>query len=139
MVWDKLLPLTILLTYKDKIMYNNNEAVEVLVMKGHTVLVSLVESEVEFCTFIGTDELWCNNESIDFNAAANIFDMKDMLVIKNTLLSLMEEFFLHNAGGFLKYSPACPRRDKIYLRYLEKAGYTAIDYGENEYLITFPH
>ena len=139
MVWDKLLPLMILLTYKDKIMYNNNEAVEIWVIKGHTVLVSLVEAEVEFCTFIGTDELWCNNESIDFNAAAGVFDMRDMLQVKDALLSLMKEFFLANVGGFLKYSPACPRRDKIYLRYLEKAGYTAINYGDNEYLITYPH
>lgn len=120
-------------------MYNNNEAVEILVMKGHTVLVSLVEAEVEFCTFIGTDELWCNNESIDFNAAAGVFDMRDMLQVKDALLSLMKEFFLANVGGFLKYSPACSRRDKIYLRYLEKAGYTAINYGDNEYLITYPH
>ena len=120
-------------------MYNNNEAVEILVMKGHTVLVSLVEAEVEFCTFIGTDELWCNNTSIGFNEAAGVFDMRDMLQVKDALLSLMKEFFLANVGGFLKYSPACPRRDKIYLRYLEKAGYTAINYGDNEYLITYPH
>lgn len=120
-------------------MYNNNEAVEILVMKGHTVLVSLVESEVEFCTFIGTDELWCNNESIDFNQAAGVFDMRDMMKVKDALLSLMKEYFSANVGGFLKYSPSCPRRDKIYLRYLEKSGYTTVGYGDNEYIITYPH
>lgn len=120
-------------------MYNNNEAVEVLVMKGHTILVSLVEGEIEFCTFKGIDPLWCNNESIGFNEAAGVFDMRDMLRVKDALLSLMKEYFSHNVGGFLKYSPACPRRDKIYLRYLAKAGYTCIDYGENQYLIIHPY
>ena len=120
-------------------MYNSNEAVEVLVLKGHTILVSLVEAEVEFCTFKGIDPIWGNNESVDFNHVSNIFDMRDMLTVKDTLLSLMKEYFSHNVGGFLKYSPSCPRRDKIYLRYLEKSGFTSIGYGDGEYLIIYPH
>ena len=120
-------------------MYNSNEAVEVLVLKGHTILVSLVEAEVEFCTFKGIDPIWGNNESVDFNHVSNIFDMRDMLTVKDTLLSLMKEYFSHNVGGFLKYSPSCPRRDNIYLRYLEKSGFTSIGYGDGEYLIIYPH
>ena len=126
-------------SYKDKIMYNNNEAVEILVMKGHTVLVSLVDNTIEFCTLKGVDPLWCNNEQVSFTSVSDTFDMKDFLTIKDHMIGMLKEFFSANPGGFLKYQPSCPRRDKIYLRYLEKSGYTTIGYGIDEYLITYPH
>lgn len=113
--------------------------VTTLIIKDYTVLVSLVDNNVEFCTLKGTDPIWFNNEVVSFMYTSDMFDFKDMLVIKNTLLSMMKDFFSTNMGGFLKYEPSCPRRDKIYLRYLEKAGYTTIDYGDNQYLITYPY
>lgn len=116
-----------------------DEPVTILILKGCTVLVSLIDDNVEFCTLKGTDPVWSNNEVVSFMYTSDMFNFKDMMVIKNTLISMMKEFFSSNEGGFLKYQPSCPRRDKIYLRYLEKAGYTAIEYGDNEYLITYPH
>lgn len=116
-----------------------DEPVNTLIFNDFTVLVSLIDDEIEFCTLKGTDPLWSNNTPVPFNYVSDMFGIKEMLTIKNSLISLMKEFYIANPGGFLKYTPSCERRDRIYLSYLRKAGFTSIEYGNKEYLVTYPY
>ena len=149
MVWDELLPLMILFTYKDKIMKVINvpsipsELAQVLVLDHAMVVVTLLEKEIQFCTYEGIEEsdLFNMNGSEDggFEYTGTTFSMKEMLGIKDLLLSMMSDYFTTNVGDFLKFTPTCLQRGRIYIAFLKKAGYTVIDYGDKDYLITYPY
>lgn len=145
MVWDKLLPLMILLTYKDKIMIHtlNIPATKAIEFVNATVVVTLLNNEVQFTTYEGEpieglEDLLLNPyEGFIYTGVS--FTMQQMGQIKDLLLDMLREHFQANPGSFLKYTPTCSKRGRIYLAYLKRAGYTTIDYGDNDYLIVYPH
>ena len=107
------------------------------------VVVTLLEKEIQFCTYEGIEEsdLFNMNGSEDggFVYTGPALSMKEMVGIKDLLLNMMSQYFKSNVGDFLKFTPTCLQRGRIYLAYLKKAGYTVIDYGVNDYLITSQH
>lgn len=145
MVRDKLLPLTILLTYKDKIMIHilNIPATKAIEFVNATVVVTLLNNEVQFTTYEGEpveslEDLLLNPyEGFIYTGVS--FTMQQLGQIKDLLLDMLGEHFQANPGSFLKYTPTCSKRGRIYLAYLKRAGYTTIDYGDNDYLIVYPH
>lgn len=104
------------------------------------VVVSLLDQEIQFCTYEGTDiNVMYQNEFEGFIYTGKAFILKDMIALKDLLLSMLKDYFNSNVGGFIKYKPTCKVRDKMYMKYLEKSGYTCIEYGNSEYLITYPY
>lgn len=104
------------------------------------VVVALLDQEIQFTTFEGNDvNAMYENEFEGFIYTGKPFTLKDMVALKDMLLSMLKDYFNSNIGGFIKYKPTCSVRDKMYMKYLEKSGYTCIGYGEGEYLITYPY
>ena len=141
MVWDKLLPLMILLNQKDKTMKVINvpqvpsELAQALVLENAIVVVSLLEREIVFWTYeVEESDLFNMNGWLVYTGTA--FSMKEMFGIKDIILSMISNYFTTNVGDFLKFTPTCLQRGRIYIALLKKAGYTVIDYGINDYLIT---
>lgn len=120
-----------------------SDLAQVLVLDHAMVVVTLLEKEIQFCTYEGIEEsdLFNMNGSEDggFEYTGTTFSMKEMLGIKDLLLSMMSNYFTTNVGDFLKFTPTCLQRGRIYIAFLKKAGYTVIDYGDEDYLITYPH
>ena len=120
-----------------------SELAQVLVLDHAMVVVTLLEREIQFCTYEGIEEsdLFNMNGSEDggFEYTGTTFSMKEMLGIKDLLLSMMSDYFTTNVGDFLKFTPTCLQRGRIYIAFLKKAGYTVIDYGDKDYLITYPY
>ena len=120
-----------------------SDLAQVLVLDHAMVVVTLLEKEIQFCTYEGIEEsdLFNMNGSEDggFEYTGTTFSMKEMLGIKDLLLSMMSDYFTTNVGDFLKFTPTCLQRGRIYIAFLKKAGYTVIDYGINDYLITSQH
>ena len=120
-----------------------SEFAQALVVKSAIVVVSLLEREVQFVTYEGIEE----HQLLDMNGAEDggfiytgpALSMQEMLGIKDLLISMMSRYFENNVGDFLKFTPTCSKRGRIYLAYLKKAGYKVIDYGSNDYLITYPY
>ena len=145
MGWDELLPLTILFTYKDKIMIHTLSipATKALEFNNATVVVTLLNDEVQFTTYEGgsiegLEDLLLNSYE-GFIYTGGSFTMQQLGQIKDLLLDMLGEHFQAKPGSFLKYTPTCSKRGRIYLAYLKRAGYTTIDYGDNDYLIVYPH
>lgn len=120
-----------------------SDLAQVLVLDHAMVVVTLLEKEIQFCTYEGIEEsdLFNMNGSEDggFVYTGPALSMKEMVGIKDLLLNMMSQYFKSNIGDFLKFTPTCLQRGRIYLAYLKKAGYTVIDYGVNDYLITSQH
>lgn len=120
-----------------------SDLAQVLVLDNAMVVVTLLEKEIQFCTYEGIEEsdLFNMNGSEDggFVYTGPALSMKEMVGIKDLLLNMMSQYFKSNVGDFLKFTPTCLQRGRIYLAYLKKAGYTVIDYGVNDYLITSQH
>lgn len=120
-----------------------SDLAQVLVLDHAMVVVTLLEKEIQFCTYEGIEEsdLFNMNGSEDggFVYTGPALSMKEMVGIKDLLLNMMSQYFKSNVGDFLKFTPTCLQRGRIYLAYLKKAGYTVIDYGVNDYLITSQH
>ena len=120
-----------------------SELAQVLVLNHAMVVVTLLEREIQFCTYEGIEEsdLFNMNGSEDggFVYTGPAFSMKEMVGIKDLLLIMMSTYFSTNVGDFLKFTPTCLQRGRVYLAYLRKAGYTVIDYGDKDYLITYPY
>lgn len=108
---------------------------KVLLLKGHTILLSIVEHEVQFCTFKGVDSDLTLNTPLTFDAVNNIFSIKDILEVKNSLLEMITEYFLRVDAYILTYTPSCPRRDGIYLSYLKRTGLEVYPVGDGSYTI----
>ena len=102
------------------------------------VVVTLLEKEIQFWTYEGIEESDLFNMNW-FVYTGPAFSMKEMVGIKDLLLNMMSEYFKSNVGDFLKFTPTCLQRGRIYIAFLKKAGYTVIDYGYNDYLITSQH
>lgn len=113
---------------------------QALVLKNAMVVVTLLEKEIQFCTYEGIEESdlfnMSGSEDGGFVYTGPAFSMQEMLGIKDLLLSMMSQYFKSNEGDFLKFTPTCLQRGRIYIAFLKKAGYTVIDYGVNDYLIT---
>lgn len=120
-----------------------SELAQVLVLNHAMVVVTLLEREIQFCTYEGIEEsdLFNMNGSEDggFVYTGPAFSMKEMVGIKDLLLIMMSTYFSTNVGDFLKFTPTCLQRGRVYLAYLRKAGYTVIAYGDKDYLITYPY
>lgn len=116
---------------------------QALVLENAIVVVSLLEREIQFVTYEGIEEkdIFNMNGSEDggFIYTGPAFSMTEMMGIKDLLLAMMSSFFKANTGDFLKFTPTCSKRGRIYIAYLKKAGYTVIDYGDKDYLITYPY
>ena len=117
-----------------------SDLAQVLVLDHAMVVVTLLEKEIQFCTYEGIEEsdLFRSEDGwLVYTGPA--FSMKEMVGIKDLLLSMMSDYFKSNVGDFLKFTPTCLQRGRIYIAFLKKAGYTVIDYGINDYLITSQH
>lgn len=116
---------------------------QALVLEHAVVVVSLLEKEVQFVTYKDMKENDVFNmdgsEDGGFVYTGPAFSMTEMMGIKDLLLTMMSSFFKANTGDFLKFTPTCSKRGRIYIAFLKKAGYTLIDYGDNNYLITSQH
>lgn len=121
----------------------NIPATKAIEFVNATVVVTLLNNEVQFTTYEGElieglEDLLLNSyEGFIYTGVS--FTMQQMGQIKDLLLDMLGEHFQANSGSFLKFTPTCSKRGRIYLAYLNRAGYTTIDYGDNEYLITYPH
>lgn len=116
---------------------------QALVLEHAVVVVSLLEKEVQFVTYKDMEEKdvfsMDGSEYGGFLYTGPAFSMREMMGIKDLLLDMLERYFLENIGDFLKFTPTCSKRGRIYIAFLKKAGYTAIEYGDGEYLIIYPH
>lgn len=120
-------------------MFNlNPKECRIIPVSNHLVAIALLEREVQFTTF--KDQTSLNNvEDLGFYYTGQLFSLKDMLIIKDTLISMLLDYFKDNVGDYLKYSPSCPRRGKIYIKYLTKAGFTCFELGNGLWIIIYPH
>ena len=120
-----------------------SDLAQALVLDSAIVVVSILDKEIQFVTYEGIEESDIFNmngaEDGGFVYTGPAFSMKEMVGIKDLLLSMMSNYFTTNVGDFLKFTPTCSQRGRIYLAYLRKAGYTVIDYGYKDYLITYPY
>lgn len=120
-----------------------SDLAQALVLENAIVVVSLLEREIQFVTYEGIEEKdifnMCGAEDGGFIYTGPAFSMSEMMGIKDLLLVMMSSFFRANTGDFLKFTPTCNKRGRIYVAFLKKAGYTVIDYGINDYLITSQH
>ena len=120
-----------------------SDLAQALVLDSAIVVVSILDKEIQFVTYEGIEESDIFNmngaEDGGFVYTGPAFSMKEMVGIKDLLLSMMSNYFNTNVGDFLKFTPTCSQRGRIYLAYLRKAGYTVIDYGDKDYLITYPY
>lgn len=120
-----------------------SDLAQALVLDSAIVVVSILDKEIQFVTYEGIEESDIFNmngaEDGGFVYTGPAFSMKEMVGIKDLLLSMMSNYFTTNVGDFLKFTPTCSQRGRIYLAYLRKAGYTVIDYGDKDYLITYPY
>lgn len=120
-----------------------SDLAQALVLENAIVVVSLLEREIQFVTYEGIEEKdifnMCGAEDGGFIYTGPAFSMREMMGIKDLLVSMMARYFLENIGDFLKFTPTCSKRGRIYIAFLKKAGYTVIDYGYNDYLITSQH
>lgn len=120
-----------------------SDLAQALVLENAIVVVSLLEREIQFVTYEGIEEkdIFNMNGSEDggFIYTGPAFSMLEMMGIKDLLIAMMSSFFRSNIGDFLKFTPTCSKRGRIYIAFLKKAGYTVIDYGYNDYLITSQH
>ena len=120
-----------------------SDLAQALVLENAIVVVSLLEKEIQFVTYEGIEEKDIFNmngaEDGGFVYTGPAFSMSEMMGIKDLLLVMMSSFFRANTGDFLKFTPTCNKRGRIYVAFLKKAGYTVIDYGINDYLITSQH
>lgn len=119
-----------------------SDLAQVLVLDHAMVVVTLLEKEIIFWTYeVEESDLFNMNGSEDgwLVYTGPAFSMKEMVGIKDLLLSMMSDYFKSNVGDFLKFTPTCLQRGRIYIAFLKKAGYTVIDYGDKDYLITYPY
>lgn len=120
-----------------------SDLAQALVLENAIVVVSLLEKEIQFVTYEGIEEKDIFNmngaEDGGFVYTGPAFSMTEMMGIKDLLVSMMSRYFTNNVGDFLKFTPTCNKRGRIYVAFLKKAGYTVIDYGINDYLITSQH
>ena len=121
----------------------NIPATKALEFDNATVVVTLLNGEVQFTTYEGgsiegLEDLLLNSYE-GFISTGGPFTMQQLGQIKDLLLDMLGEHFQANPGSFLKYTPTCSKRGRIYLAYLKRAGYTTIAYGDNDYLITYPY
>lgn len=104
------------------------------------VVVSLLNDEVQFTTYEGTDiNTIYDNPFEGFIYTGQPFSMREMMEIKDLLISMLLEHFGFNPGSFLKYTPTCSKRGRIYLAFLARAGFTCIDYDYRDFMIIYPH
>lgn len=119
------------------------DSAQALVLEHATVVVSLLKKEIQFVTYEGMGEKdvlsMDGSEDGGFVYTGPAFSMSEMMGIKDLLLDMLSSFFKANTGDFLKFTPTCSKRGRIYIAFLKKAGYTLIDYGDNDYLITSQH
>ena len=108
------------------------------------VVVTLIGKEIQFWTYEGIEEsdlfnMMNGSEDGWVVYTGTAFSMKEMFGIKDLLLSMISNYFKSNVGDFLKFTPTCLQRGRIYIAFLKKAGYTVIDYGDKDYLIIYPY
>lgn len=107
------------------------------------VVVTLLGGEVQFTTYEGEtleglEDLLLNPyEGFIYTGAP--FTMRELGEIKDLLLNMLGDYFKASPGDFLRYTPTCSKRGRIYMAYLKRAGYSLIDYGDDSYLIIYPH
>lgn len=97
------------------------DTTKTIIIKGYSVVISTEEGELSFNTYLGEPS---EDTFISFYDAHAMFDMNDMITIKQGLLDMIEQHFYYGSKDtFLFYAPSCPRRDKIYMWGLKKLGY----------------
>lgn len=107
------------------------------------VVVTLLDGEVQFTTYEGEtleglEDLLLNPYE-GFIYTGTPFTMRELGEIKDLLLNMLGDYFKASPGDFLRYTPTCSKRGRIYMAYLKRAGYSLIDYGDENYLIIYPH
>ena len=88
-----------------------SDLAQALVLDSAIVVVSILDKEIQFVTYEGIEESDIFNmngaEDGGFVYTGPAFSMKEMVGIKDLLLSMMSNYFTTNVGDFLKFTPTC--------------------------------